>query len=61
VILDIPKQARHQAQTVTQLKDFVGKLGGLQNESLSLKLRKAFYILEDVDQCAQFDLQISVS
>lgn len=32
-------QRRHQAKTVAQLKDFVGKLGGLQNEHQSLGLR----------------------
>ena len=32
-------QRRHQAKTVAQLKDFVGKLGGLQSEHQSLGLR----------------------
>ena len=32
-------QRRHQAKTVAQLKDFVGKLGGLQTEHQSLGLR----------------------
>ena len=31
---------RHQAKTVAQLKDFVGKLGGLQTEHQSLRLRE---------------------
>ena len=35
-------QRRHQAKTVAQLKDFVGKLGGLQNEHQSLGLRACF-------------------
>lgn len=39
-LLMIPcSQRRHQAKTVAQLKDFVGKLGGLQNEHQSLGLR----------------------
>ncbi len=33
-------QARHQA-TVSQLRDFVGKLGGLQAEHRALQLRKS--------------------
>ena len=33
-------QLRHQAKTVAQLRDFVGKLGGLQSEHQSLRLRK---------------------
>ena len=37
-----PSQRRHQAKTVAQLKDFVGKLGGLQTEHQSLGLRKSF-------------------
>lgn len=36
-------QVRHKAQTVAQLRDFVGKLGGLQNLHQSLKLRMALY------------------
>lgn len=36
-------QRRHQAKTVAQLKDFVGKLGGLQNEHQSLGLREYFF------------------
>ena len=32
-------QGRLKAKTVAQLKDFVGKLGGLQTEHQSLKLR----------------------
>jgi len=31
-------ELRHQAKTVAQLKDFVGKLGGLQGEHQSLRL-----------------------
>ena len=37
------QQLRHQAKTVAQLKDFVGKLGGLQTEHQSLRLRKLLY------------------
>lgn len=37
--LDEDYKRRHQAKTVAQLKDFVGKLGGLQNEHQSLGLR----------------------
>jgi hypothetical protein len=33
------KQGRHQAKTVAQLRDFVGKLGGLQTDHQSLRLR----------------------
>jgi hypothetical protein len=33
-------QARHQA-SVAQLRDFVGKLGGLQAEHRALQLRKS--------------------
>ena len=33
---------RHQAKTVSQIKDFVGKLGGLQTEHQALRLRKSF-------------------
>ena len=33
-------QLRHQAKTVAQLRDFVGKLGGLQTEHQALRLRK---------------------
>lgn len=33
-------QARHQA-SVSQLRDFVGKLGGLQAEHRALQLRKS--------------------
>ncbi|EJD52391.1 ATP binding protein [Auricularia subglabra TFB-10046 SS5] len=36
--LDAEYQTRHQAKTVPQLKEFVGKLGGLQSETQSLKL-----------------------
>ncbi|KZV82588.1 Sec1-like protein [Exidia glandulosa HHB12029] len=36
--LDSEYQSRHQAKTVPQLKEFVGKLGGLQTETQSLKL-----------------------
>ncbi|KAI0756292.1 Sec1-like protein [Daedaleopsis nitida] len=36
--LDEDYKLRHQAKTVAQLKDFVGKLGGLQNEHQSLRL-----------------------
>lgn len=36
--LDEDYKRRHQAKTVAQLKDFVGKLGGLQNEHQSLGL-----------------------
>ncbi|KAJ7794101.1 Sec1-like protein [Mycena olivaceomarginata] len=32
------KQGRHQAKTVAQLRDFVGKLGGLQTDHQSLRL-----------------------
>ena len=32
-------QARKKAKTVAQLRDFVGKLGGLQTEHQSLRLR----------------------
>lgn len=32
-------KARKQAKTVAQLKDFVGKLGGLQSEHHALTLR----------------------
>lgn len=35
----IAAQARHQA-SVSQLRDFVGKLGGLQAEHRALQLRK---------------------
>ncbi|KZT51079.1 Sec1-like protein [Calocera cornea HHB12733] len=31
-------EGRHRAQTVEQLRDFVGKLGGLQSEHLALRL-----------------------
>ena len=34
------RQLRHQAKTVAQLRDFVGKLGGLQTEHQSLRLRE---------------------
>lgn len=33
-------EGRHQAKTVTQLKEFVNKLGGLQTEHQSLRLRR---------------------
>ena len=36
-------EERHQAKTVTQIKDFVGKLGGLQSEHQSLRLRELQY------------------
>ncbi|KAI0714937.1 Sec1-like protein [Earliella scabrosa] len=36
--LDEDYKLRHQATTVAQLRDFVGKLGGLQNEHQSLRL-----------------------
>ncbi|KIO26419.1 hypothetical protein M407DRAFT_74508 [Tulasnella calospora MUT 4182] len=36
--LDTEYKGRHQAQTVAQLRDFVGKLGGLQNEQTNLRL-----------------------
>ncbi|RPD57126.1 Sec1-like protein [Lentinus tigrinus ALCF2SS1-6] len=36
--LDEDYKLRHQAKTVAQLRDFVGKLGGLQNEHQSLRL-----------------------
>ncbi|KAG8936355.1 hypothetical protein FRC02_002948 [Tulasnella sp. 418] len=36
--LDEEYKERHQAQTVAQLREFVGKLGGLQNEQQSLQL-----------------------
>lgn len=31
---------RHQAKTVSQIKDFIGKLTGLQAEQQSLRIRK---------------------
>ncbi|KAJ3333130.1 hypothetical protein HDU76_011207 [Blyttiomyces sp. JEL0837] len=31
-------EGRHQARTMTQIKDFIGKLGGLETEKASLKL-----------------------
>ena len=34
-------QARHQATTVSQLRDFVGKIGGLQAEQRAVQLRKS--------------------
>lgn len=37
--LDSEFQSRHHAKTVPQLKEFVGKLGNLQTETASLKLR----------------------
>lgn len=37
--LDAEYQSRHQARTVPQLKEFVGKLGNLQTETQALKLR----------------------
>jgi hypothetical protein len=39
--LNTRTKARHQAKTVAQLRDFVGKLGGLQTEHQALRLRKA--------------------
>ncbi|KAL6304888.1 Sec1-like protein [Sparassis latifolia] len=36
--LDEDYKLRHQAKTVAQLRDFVGKLGGLQSEHQSLRL-----------------------
>ncbi|KAH9932009.1 Sec1-like protein [Epithele typhae] len=36
--LDEDYKLRHQANTVTQLKEFVGKLGGLQSDHQSLRL-----------------------
>lgn len=36
--LDEDYKLRHQAKTVAQLKDFVGKLGGLQSEHQALRL-----------------------
>ncbi|KAA1467771.1 Sec1-like protein [Dentipellis sp. KUC8613] len=36
--LDEDYKARHKAQSVAQLRDFVGKLGGLQTEHQSLRL-----------------------
>jgi len=36
--LDAEYKGRHQAQTVAQLREFVGKLGGLQNEHQALRL-----------------------
>ncbi|KAG8913148.1 hypothetical protein FRC01_004711, partial [Tulasnella sp. 417] len=36
--LDIEYKGRHQAQTVAQLRDLVGKVGGLQNEKTNLTL-----------------------
>ncbi|CAL1694399.1 unnamed protein product [Somion occarium] len=36
--LDEDYKGRHQAKTVAQLRDFVGKLGGLQTEHQSLRL-----------------------
>ncbi|KAI0049280.1 Sec1-like protein [Auriscalpium vulgare] len=36
--LDDDYKARHQAQSVAQLRDFVGKLGGLQSEHQALRL-----------------------
>lgn len=38
--LDEDYKARFQAKTVPQLRDFVGKLGGLQTEHQSLRLRE---------------------
>jgi vacuolar protein sorting-associated protein 33A len=35
-------QVRHQAKTVAQLREFVGRLGGLQTEHQSLRLRQLF-------------------
>jgi len=36
--LDADYKSRHQAKTVAQLKDFVGKMGGLQSETQLLKI-----------------------
>ncbi|KAF9514282.1 hypothetical protein BS47DRAFT_1376541 [Hydnum rufescens UP504] len=36
--LEVEYKRHHQAQTVSQLRDFVGKLGGLQNEHQALRL-----------------------
>lgn len=38
-------QARLQAKTVAQLRDFVGKLGGLKTEHEALRLREYLHTL----------------
>ncbi|KAG8965490.1 hypothetical protein FRC00_001654, partial [Tulasnella sp. 408] len=47
--LDTEYKGRHQAQTVAQLRDFVGKLGGLQNEQTNLRLRLLLAAPKDTD------------
>lgn len=42
--LDAGYQERHQAKTVSQLKEFVGKLGSLQQEHQSLRLRMSHHL-----------------
>lgn len=53
---NIPFQGRHQAQTVTQLRDFVGKLGGLQNEHQALRLRTYSRLL--LASCCELEIDI---
>ncbi|KAF8314011.1 Sec1-like protein [Clavulina sp. PMI_390] len=41
--LDREYKSRHQAQTPTQLKEFVGKLGGLEKDSQTARLHTAMF------------------
>lgn len=45
-------KARLQAKTVAQLRDFVGKLGGLQTEHQALRLRKGILLFSE--ECSHF-------
>lgn len=40
-----PRQASLQAKTIPQLRDVVGKLGGLKNEHQTLRIRTALTVL----------------
>ncbi|PCH34073.1 Sec1-like protein [Wolfiporia cocos MD-104 SS10] len=59
--LDEDYKLRHQAKTVAQLKDFVGKLGGLQSEHQSLRLHTGLSeLLVPLTRTDQFNKSLEI-
>jgi len=59
--LDEDYKVRHQAKTVAQLRDFVGKLGGLQTEHQSLRLHTGLSeILVPMTRTEEFNKSLEI-
>ncbi|KAI0931375.1 hypothetical protein AcW1_001210 [Taiwanofungus camphoratus] len=59
--LDKDYKLRHQAKTVAQLRDFVGKLGGLQSEHQSLRLHTGLSeMLVPLTRTEQFNRSLEI-